>query len=144
MTEDLKILESLGYRPDTGLTGKIDKEPTSAPPETLGFNSHVIKPESRVNNAEDAEQEPERHKIECVANMTGEENTCDCGIKQPNLKIIEAIGCLVSQINDRLGEIIITNKEPGDSIRKLRRNQALKDNDLFQKTMRELRKAFKD
>ena len=67
MTEDLKILESLGYRPDTGLTGKIDKEPTSAPPETLGFNSHVIKPESRVNKAETDLPGREHHK------------DCECG-----------------------------------------------------------------
>ncbi len=44
-------LETLDYRSP----GAIE-QPASAPPATLGMNSHVIKPELRVNKAEDADQ----------------------------------------------------------------------------------------
>ena len=141
-------LETLDYKPDTGSTGdwtnggKIDKEPANRSPATLGMNSHIrlqaIKPGARVNKVETD-----------LSNLPGREHhkDCECGNcpEQPNLKnlkIIEAIECLVSQINDRLGEIIITNKEPGDSTRKWRKGQALEDVSIFKTTLLELRKAF--
>ena len=148
------------------------EQPASAPPATLGMNSHVIKPEhsecehnwldrgfivekcskcgalnttqDTINKAEDAEQHIERHKIECVANMTGEENTCDCGVNQPNLKIIAEIEELLGKVSERLYELPVfttTNSTVNEPLRL--RNQALEEIDIFQKTtLLELRKVF--
>ena len=145
-------LETLDYKPSTdtlktkaeSLQHKSGTDTMSVKEVSLGMNSHVrlqaIKPESRVNKAETD-----------LSNLPGREHhkDCECGNcpEQPNLKnlkIIEAIECLVSQINDRLGEIIITNKEPGDSTRKWRKGQALEDVSIFKTTLLELRKAFED
>ena len=56
-------IETLSYEPKCAITGQIkcncadcNKQPSSAPPTTLGLNSAVIKPETRVNKAEDAGQ----------------------------------------------------------------------------------------
>jgi hypothetical protein len=83
---DTKQLENLSYVPapcnsvnEKVLSGKavgqpkcgcelcketdVEIIPASVPPKTLGFNSHVIKPESRVNSSEVAEQPPEPIKF---------------------------------------------------------------------------------
>ena len=63
--------------------------------------------------------------------------------EQPNLKIIEEIESLISQVNEKLDALVITDKEPGDSARKWRKNMALEEIDLFQKiTLRELKQVF--
>ncbi len=50
-------LENLGYEPECECVGcKEEKQAASAPLATLGFNSHVIEPESRVNKVEDVSQ----------------------------------------------------------------------------------------
>jgi len=51
MSKETDKLGSLDYKPP-GAT----KQPANLSPATLGMNSHVIKPETRVNNREDAEQ----------------------------------------------------------------------------------------
>ncbi|MCK5016940.1 MAG: hypothetical protein KAS32_07690 [Candidatus Peribacteraceae bacterium] len=126
MLEDLKKLESLDGKPP----GAIEK-PASALPAPMGLNSAVIKPETRINKTEDAEQPIK----------TG----CAIPVDQPNqnLMIITEIEGLMSEVNERLDEIIITDKIPGDSVRKLRKSQALEEIDLFQKTtLFDLRKDF--
>ncbi len=72
MTYDTKQLENLGgYQPlpMTAVIRALEQPelPTSAPPATLGMNSHVIKPESRVNKAETDLPGREHHK------------DCECG-----------------------------------------------------------------
>lgn len=59
-------LETLSYKPECAITGQPKcnctdcnipaEQPASAPPTTLGFNSHVIKPETRVNKGESAQK----------------------------------------------------------------------------------------
>ena len=72
-----------------------------------------------------------------------------CGrIEQSNLKIIEAIECLISQVNDRLGELkastFIVDSNSNNIFRGPKLiSQALEEIDLFQKTtLFELRKAL--
>ena len=137
---------------------------TSAPPTTMGLNSAVIKPETRVNKAEDADQPLEQPKCrlcndkkEIVRTFTGsigletawrpkgsstsredEIRACpDCiCTEQPNqnLMIIEEIEGLLSQVNSKISLHL-----PYCPLRV----QALEEIDLFQKTtLFELRKAF--
>ena len=144
MTEDLKKLETLDYRAEyedvNGRPGKAFK-PTSAPPATLGMNSHVIK--ARVNKAEDAGQPTQK---ECDdAMVEGFEHTI--GKKpilpeQPNLKIIGEIEGLISQVNEKLYNL--DKQAMGSTKHKVLVRKALEEIDLFQKTMRESRKAFED
>jgi hypothetical protein len=88
-------------------------------------------------------------KCNCVGCLEEAEATAQEHFKtsrQPtksNIMIVELIEKYASLINLCLDSLVITDQEPGDSVRKLRRNQALEDNDLFQKTtLFELRRSF--
>ena len=114
--------------------------PVSAPSAGLGFNSAVIKPETRVNKAEDAEQHLEEPKCrlcndkkEIVRTFTGsigletawrpkgsstsrEDETkacpnCTC-TEQPNknLMIITEIEGLLSQANEKISSLNVSGK----------------------------------
>jgi len=62
LTYDTKQFETLDYKPKRDKNGKVGhpysylSTPASTPPATLGMNSHVIKPETRVNKAEGTDQ----------------------------------------------------------------------------------------
>ncbi len=151
---DKPELETLDYKPeckcaDCNLPPEQrpdcqSKQPVSAPQETLGFNSHVIKPGARANKAEDASQDSKEKKCDLCGEKWSPRHFWYCKGKteQPNLKIIEAIECLISQINDRLGELPTDGMLQGKG---QLRGQALEEIDLFQKTtLCDLRKIFKD
>ena len=62
---DTKQLESLSYGSRTCLSEQahlmnendgLSRNPASVPPETLGQNSHVVRPETKVNKSEDADK----------------------------------------------------------------------------------------
>ncbi len=223
MTYDTTKLVLIGRPKCNCVDCNVPPEPASIPLKNLGFNSHVIKPETRVNKAEDAEQPtqqecdnamvegfertmpvlpkiPEQHfeglrtidKLEqqpqtrtgsCLflpncGKPTGWkpcpslseqpnqqidtvhhkfDSTCNClgcmpmGAtnlipEQPNLKIIEEIEGLISQVNDKL-DILDRKWAVEVSENKFKRmtriSQALEDIDIFQKTtLVELRRAF--
>ncbi|KKL08569.1 hypothetical protein LCGC14_2574540 [marine sediment metagenome] len=158
---DKPELETLDYKPTNTPEEAIDKllpipeQPASASPATLGMNSHVIKPEVRVNKAKDAGQ----HFQESLCreaegaeqpNLPGREHhkDCECGNcpEQPNLKIIGEIEGLISQVNDKLCKITTLSGEGRLTVRRTQlKGQALEEIDLFQKTtLHSLRKAFED
>ena len=123
-SRDKPEFETLSYR-----SKECPAKPSSAP---MGFNSIVIKPETRVNKAEDAGQ----HLQESLCRETEPDQP------NQNLMIIEEIEGLFSQVNDKLYKlsggqpvlmkctVTITSK-------------AIEEIDLFQKTtLFELRKAF--
>lgn len=146
--------------------------PASAPPAGLGFNSAVIKPETRVNKAENAEQTLEEPKCrlcndkkEIVRTFTGsigletawrpkgsntsrEDETkacpdCTC-TEQPNqnLMLITEIEGLMSQVNEKLDNMKENTLMLSCNRPKLIL-QALEEIDILQKTtLFELRKAF--
>ena len=102
-------------------------KPSTAP---MGFNSAVIKPETRVNKAEDVEENVSFYPLSCDKP------------DQPNqsLMIISEIEGLVSQVNERLEKL-----DGGHyaCVKAVKKGQALEEIDLFQKTtLFELRKAF--
>ena len=154
MTEDVKKLDdphpcnyvnekALEDKPECkdcetpGYCGRI--EPAKPSSATMGFNSVVFKPETRVNKAEDAEQ-PKRleHDTKGVS--------CSCRKpEQPNqniMIILEIEGC-ISQINEKLGKMGDEMLEMGFIKRKCLISAALEEIDLFQKTtLRELKQAF--
>ena len=166
-SRDKPELETLDYKPP----GTIE-QPISAPPAFMGFNSAVIKPETRVNKAENASQHLEEPKCrlcndkkEIVRTFTGsigletawrpkgsstsredEIKACpDCTCtEQPNqdLMIIEEIEGLFSQVNDKLYKL--SGGQP--VLMKCTvtiTSKAIEEIDLFQKTtLFELRKAF--
>lgn len=127
----------------------------SAPPAPMGFNSAVIKPETRVNNGKVAEcktcEDTKEKTFETIKMKNGKAyigkdsiNCPDCQPEQPNqnLMIIEEIEGLLSQVNDKLNkiEVIFTTENPKPWQAK---DLALEEIDLFQKTtLFELRKAF--
>ena len=122
---DTKQLESLSYEP-ANIVGRdadgADPEPANIPPETLGFNAHVIRPELKVNSKEIAEQ------------VLGQANK----LEQPNqsIKIIEEIEGLMREANKAIYKL-----EPFAHTKL--KNQALEEIDLFQKTtLRELKSSF--
>ena len=98
-------LETLDYRPP----GAIEK-PASAPPEVMGFNSVVIKPEARINKIEDAGQ-PLVEKTYPLKEplKDGQKPICGDKCEQPNLKIIEEIEALISQVRGNLDKFKITS-----------------------------------
>lgn len=128
------------------------KQPASAPPTTMGFNSAVIKPETRLNKIEDAEQ-----IVKCKgcgwSGAEGERNyesrcpKCNRIIPtelQPNqnLMIITEIEGLMSQVNEKLDNMK-ENTWMLSCHRPKLISQALEEIDLFQKTtLFDLRKAF--
>ena len=145
------------YCPDCGNTRRKDRKgwpiqycgnpcptkPASTSPAPMGFNSIVVKPEKRVNSSKVAGQPKGNHSSAC-ASLNHPYADCTC-VEQPNqnLMIITEVEGLMSQVNEKLGNIVITQELVGDSVRKLRRSQALEEIDLFQKTtLFELRKAF--
>ena len=170
MTEDLKKLESLDYKPKIKTVKEMaedfcnhpDSKPVKPSPATLGFNSHVIKPEMRVNKREDAGQPFEQSKCKECKYETIDDKPCEwtkidkkgCSAfthkpDQPNknLMIIEEIEGLISQVNDKLCELepVEDTKNFNDVARKkwTLKSQALEEIDLFQKTtLFELRKVF--
>ena len=116
-SRDQPDLETLGYRNE-----ECPANHSSAP---MGFNSAVIKPETRANKAEVADQH----------------------LDQPNqnLMIIEEIEGLISQVNEKIGKLNISgNNEMLINSKALNLAQmASEEIDLFQKTtLFELRKAF--
>ena len=160
-------LETLGYKPGDRIKKHpfpkcncVDcniptEQPTSAPPATLGSNSHVIKPETRVNKTEDKHLHRYTGAINefpgidesggVLANpeqLPGRLHTkeCECGNcpEQPNqnLMIITEIEGLLSQVNEKLESLRYVT-QPGVI------STALEEIDLFQKTtLFKLRKAF--
>lgn len=137
---ELRTCECLDCQINYGIGKKPIEKPASASRATLGFNSAVIKPEMRVNNKEVAEQILEQaNKLEqpkeCEHNWLDTINRTEP--EQPNLKIIEEIEGLISQVNEKLEKL---EAYYGKSNVK---NQALEEIGLFQKTtLFELRKAF--
>lgn len=120
----------------------------NAPPATMGFNSAVIKPETRVNTPEDAGQPLEKPKCKTcndtkrksvkIGGIFEWEDCRDCLPEQPDLKIIEEIEGLISKVNDKIYILPISSLD-----RKELRAKALEEIDLFQKTtLCELRKSF--
>ena len=121
----------------------------------MGLNANVIKPETRVNKTEDAEEQPQIRTGNCP--NCGNPQRKDrrgwpiqyCGkpcpplkAEQPNqdLMIITEIEGLVSQVNEKLERLHepTYDKKTYNLI-----SQALEEIDLFQKTtLFELRKAF--
>ena len=163
MLEDLKKLETLDCKPP-GAT----EQPTKASSAPMGFNSAVIKPETRLNKTENAGQhlkppkcrfcgaERKREakfgnwqfKCKCYSKAKFSELTNEdyegCKPEQPNqnLMIITEIEGLMSQVNDKLVSIPIGSYIGSGERRKLM-GQAAEEIDLFQKTtLFELRKAF--
>ena len=149
-SRDKPELETLDYKPP----GTIE-QPTSAPPAFMGFNSAVIKPETRVNKAEDAGQHLEQPKCKTCEDTREIEEQAECGNTilgdcpecqpdQPNqnLMIIEEIEGLMSQVNDKL--YLINNGLNSLKLQGLKeKHKALEEIDLFQKnTLFKLRKAF--
>lgn len=114
-----KTCECLDCQANYGIGKRAIQQSASAPPATLGFNSHVIKPETRANKGEDVSQPLE------------------------NLKIIEEIEGLISQVNDKIHKLTFTHESSNITRKQTLWLQALEDIDLFQKTtLFELRKAF--
>ena len=138
MPEDLKKLETLSYKPPG-----VNSKPTSTPSATLGFNSAVIKPETRVNKTESAEEHPEQPEVKNIKELA--EDFCVCnGKPNQNLMIITEIEGLLSQVNDKCEDLEISIVHDPKHREKMRlQTQALEEIDLFQKTtLYELRKAF--
>ena len=193
-SRDKPEIETLSYR-----NKECPAKPSSA---TLGFNSAIIKPETRVNKTENVDQALEPlefpkmckntkkiikackqviqsaddydndvmttpitvvqacEQLNCLLETLkkeAEQGMVKMGFKdgkqpeQPNqnLMIIEEIEGLMSQVNDKLGELkaltFIVNTDSKKSIFKgpILISQALEEIDLFQKTtLFELRKAF--
>ena len=141
-SRDQPDIETLSYR--------SEECPAKPSLKTLGFNSVVIKPETRVNKAEDAECKTCVNglvpKMEGDIILPDDEPCPDCSSEQPNknLMIIEEIEGLISQVNEKL-DSLPTQKTPINSWNKQKhyKNQALEEIDLFQKTtLFELRKVF--
>ena len=142
-------LETLDYKPkcesvtvksNEGIpvTVHLPKQAVNAPPATLGFNSVVIKPETRVNKAEDQPLQESKMSLE-EAEATAQEYFKTS--EQPNLKIILEIEWLISQVDENLYKL---DKQAIGSMKlKVLVRKALEEIDLFQKTTSfELRKAF--
>lgn len=122
-SRDKPELETLNYRNKECLA-----KSSSTP---MGFNSVIIKPETRTNKIEDAHEPVGCPDLEAMhSNKTAEQ-------PNKNLMIIEEIEGLISQVNEKLERL---EAYYGKSKVK---NQALEEIDLFQKTtLFELRKAF--
>ncbi len=141
-------LETLDYRAPT--TEKLGKESYEShhferPPETLGMNSRVIKPGVRANKAEDAEHTLKAYKPpKCALADDNGGILANPEHMQPNLKIIEEIEGLISQVNEKLCKITTLSGEGRLTVRRTQlKGQALEEIDLLQKTtLHELRKAF--
>ena len=163
---DKPELETLKYKPIKkgflGLCANVIK-PAKAPPAPMGLNSAVIKPETRVNKTDDAEQHFEQpnkrleyyHQPHCHApshvKQFAHGVSCSCRkpevTEQPNqdLMTIEEIEGLMSQVNEKLGKLKAKFCE-GEEIYQVQawhRSRAIEEIDLFQKTtLFDLRKAF--
>ena len=124
-SRDKPDLETLSYRKE-----ECSTKPSSAP---MGFNSAVIKPETRVNKAEDAEQPPKQSKDKNCKYAKSDMTPCylrdgkmallaagvcvGCShsvqyLEQPeqpnqNLMIIEEIEGLISQANEKMYDLPI-------------------------------------
>ncbi len=115
-----------------GNTKLVPKQPAN-----MGFNSAVIKPETRANKTESANQ-----KVGCPLKEPLKQDQrpiCD-NCENPNLMIIKEIEGLMSQVNEKLVSL-----DDGHyvNVKATKKNQALQEIDLFQKTtLFELRKAF--
>lgn len=155
----------MSYEPDEEWMNASLGKPAKPSPATMGFNSAVIKPETRANKAEDAEQPSQQ---ECdVAMVEGFEHsiseqpkTCNCvesrhlegaiacpdcaEIEQPNLKIIEEIEGLMSQVNNKLDKLDVGSVKEDAMPKKYKaRAEAYEEIDLFRKTtLFNLRKVF--
>ena len=172
MTYDTKQLEDLGgYQPECAITGQSRCDcadcnlPASAPPKTLGQNSHVIRPETKVNKAEDAGQPlscpkcgktfPAFMKTEYNGHVKGCPNyyplSCDkpeqpiktgVAIPDPNQKIITEIEGLISQVKEKLLIMKITvpvsDKPESRAIFQARNEIAIYQNTA----LRELKQVF--
>lgn len=93
----------------------------------------VIKPEMRANKGEDAGQAPH------PCNYVNQQRLTE----QPNLKIIEEIEGLISQVNEKIHKLIFTHKAANITRKQTLWLQALEEIDLFQKTtLFELRRSF--
>lgn len=128
--EDTTQLETLDYKPECECVAcKEEKQPTSAPPATMGFNSVIIKLETRAKKGKVADQ----HLQESLCRETEPEQP------NQNLMLIEEIEGLMSQMNDKLWEIPLETSDK----RNLLIRQTLEEIDLFQKTtLFDLRKSF--
>lgn len=156
MMEDTKKLETLSNEPHPNNyvnQQKAIERLASNSRDTMGFNSAVIKPETRVNKTESAEESLEQPKSRtCLTEQAHLINENDGVLANPepsnqNLKIIEEIEGLISQVNEKLD---ILNREWASLISEnkyrlmVKISQAVDEIDLFQKTtLFELRKAFK-
>ncbi len=134
-------LETKDYKPTNTPEEAIDKllpipeQPAKSSPETLGMNSHVIKPGARVNKAEVLGYDL-RGCTDC------ETPECCEKIEQPNLKIIDEIEGLVSQVNEKL-DVLDRNTHMLPCQQPKLISTALEEIDLFQKTtLFELRRTF--
>ena len=147
-SRDQPELETLSYKPEHaaiingyGKKRSRVKQPAKPSSANMGFNSVVIKPETRVNSSEVAGQHPELcNCIDCMPKSIEKQ------FEQPNkdLMIIEEIEGLMSQVNEKVFELQKMIYK-GDSANKRYEliSQALEEIDLFQKTtLFELRKAF--
>jgi hypothetical protein len=141
-------LETLSYKPEhAAIVNRYGKKRSRVKqPTPMGFNSAVIKPETRVNKGEVAEQSPPQMRTgscpNCGEDWRTHNYSCNSNtLEQPNkiLMIIEEMEGLMSQVNDKLWEIPLETLDK----RNLLIKQALEDIDIFQKTtLFELRKAF--
>ena len=119
----------------------------------MGFNSAVIKPETRSNKAEDAEQPKVCNCVESL-HLEGAVLCPDCQPEQPNqtregniegkdLMIIEEIEGLMSQVNEKIHKLTFSHNTSDITKKQILWSQAIEEIDLFQKTtLFELRKAF--
>lgn len=131
-SRDKPELETLSYEPECecldcksnyGIGKKPIEQSANLSPAIMGFNSVVIKPETRVNNKEVVEQ-PNQNI---------------------NIMIIEQIEGLMSQVNEKLDKLqpIADVSDIALIGRKEKKGRAIEEIDLFQKTtLFDLRKAF--
>jgi hypothetical protein len=132
-------LETLDYR------SKHTKQPASPPPATMGFNSHVFKPETGVKKDEVVGQLLEQPIKSGVAMFANESGGVLANPEQPNLTIILEIECLISQVSEKIGSLNVSgdNEMLINSKRLDLCQMARKEIDLFQKTtLHGLRKEF--
>ena len=162
-SRDKPELETFGYKPGDKIKKHPYPEPINVPLATMGFNSAVIKPETRANKAENASQplaQPKcrlcNDKKEIVRTFTGsigletawrpkgsstsrEDETracpdCTC-TEQPNqnLMIIEEVEGLICQASEKVDNL---------PVHTLRNRLHKEINEIQTKTLFELRKAF--
>ena len=146
-SRDKPELETLNYKPDEEWMNAPLGKPASAPRETLGMNSHVIKPETRVNKAEDADKPVVEESCPLKKLLKdGQQPICgDKCTEQPNknLMIITEIEGLMSQVNEKIHKLTFSHNTSDITKKQILWSQAIEEIDLFQKTtLFELRKAF--